>query len=204
MPPVMLISTARAPSMLVSSMRAGNGLLGGVHHAVFALADADAHVRQTAGLHHRAHIGKVQIDQRRARRSGRKCPECPGAAYRRRCGRRRSWWCPWSPPAAAGRWARPPACPHAPSDCSMPYSALRMRWRPSNRKGLETTPMVRMPISRAISAMTGAAPVPVPPPMPQVTNTRSAALDAPWRSPRGSPPPPAGPPPDSRPRPAPW
>ena len=59
---------------------------------------------------------------------------------------------------------------------SMPASAFFMRCRPSKRKGLETTPMVRMPISRANSAMTGAAPVPVPPPMPQVTNTRSAPL----------------------------
>ena len=32
-----------------------------------------------------------------------------------------------------------------------------------------TTPTVRMPISRAQRAMTGAAPVPVPPPMPAVT-----------------------------------
>ena len=59
---------------------------------------------------------------------------------------------------------------------SMPASAFFMRWRPSNRKGLETTPMVSMPISRAVSAMIGAAPVPVPPPMPQVTNTRSEPL----------------------------
>ena len=37
-----------------------------------------------------------------------------------------------------------------------------------------TTPTVRMPFSLAISATTGAAPVPVPPPMPAVTNTMSA------------------------------
>ena len=36
-----------------------------------------------------------------------------------------------------------------------------------------TTPMVRAPMSRAISAMTGAAPEPVPPPMPAVMKTRS-------------------------------
>ncbi len=39
---------------------------------------------------------------------------------------------------------------------------------PSKANGLETTATVRMPISRAISATTGAAPVPVPPPMPAV------------------------------------
>ena len=60
--------------------------------------------------------------------------------------------------------------------CSMPLSALRMRGLPSNTKGFDTTPIVRMPMSRAMPAITGAAPVPVPPPMPQVTNTRSAPL----------------------------
>ena len=61
---------------------------------------------------------------------------------------------------------------------SIPPSALVMRVRASKRKGLVTTPTVRMPISFAIPAMTGAAPVPVPPPMPQVTNTISAPESA--------------------------
>ena len=47
------------------------------------------------------------------------------------------------------------------------------RW-PSKWNGLVTTPTVRMPMSRAVLAMTGAAPVPVPPPMPAVTNTMLA------------------------------
>ncbi len=51
-------------------------------------------------------------------------------------------------------------------------------WRlPSKAKGLVTTATVRMPSSRAISATTGAAPVPVPPPMPAVMNSMSAPLD---------------------------
>jgi hypothetical protein len=54
---------------------------------------------------------------------------------------------------------------------AMPPSASRMRRPPSNWNGLVTTPTVNMPISRAIRATTGAAPVPVPPPMPAVTNT---------------------------------
>src|SRR5229473_6293477 len=54
---------------------------------------------------------------------------------------------------------------------SIPESATRMRWTPSNWNGLVTTPTVRMPDSRAMRAMTGAAPVPVPPPMPAVMNT---------------------------------
>src|SRR5256712_5443326 len=57
-------------------------------------------------------------------------------------------------------------------------SAWRIRLRPSNRNGLVTMPMVRAPRSRAIWEMMGEAPVPVPPPMPQVTNTRSAPWSA--------------------------
>jgi hypothetical protein len=43
-----------------------------------------------------------------------------------------------------------------------------MRLAPSNWKGFVTTPTVRTPSSRAACAMIGAAPVPVPPPMPAV------------------------------------
>ena len=48
----------------------------------------------------------------------------------------------------------------------MPRSAVAMRRTPSKWKGLVTTPTVRMPCSLAARAMMGAAPVPVPPPMP--------------------------------------
>ena len=61
---------------------------------------------------------------------------------------------------------------------SIPESALTIRAFASNLKGFVTTPTVRMSISFAIFATTGAAPVPVPPPMPQVTNTISAPLIA--------------------------
>ena len=57
---------------------------------------------------------------------------------------------------------------------TMPPSATRMRRWPSKWNGLVTTPTVRMPISCAALAMIGAAPVPVPPPMPAVTNTMCA------------------------------
>ena len=57
------------------------------------------------------------------------------------------------------------------SSSDKPASALVMRRPPSQSKGLVTTPTVRMPISRATRATTGAAPVPVPPPMPAVMNT---------------------------------
>ena len=52
----------------------------------------------------------------------------------------------------------------------IPSIAERIRRTPSKSNGLVTTPTVKMPSSRAARAITGAAPVPVPPPMPAVTN----------------------------------
>ncbi len=57
---------------------------------------------------------------------------------------------------------------------SMPLNAFTIRAFASKRKGFVTTPTVRMPMSLASFATTGAAPVPVPPPIPQVTKTISA------------------------------
>src|SRR5580704_2587508 len=57
---------------------------------------------------------------------------------------------------------------------AIPRSACCMRRLPSNAKGLVTTATVSAPISLASEAMIGAAPVPVPPPSPAVTNTMSA------------------------------
>mmetsp|Transcript_21763 Transcript_21763/g.62411 ORF Transcript_21763/g.62411 Transcript_21763/m.62411 type:complete len:354 (+) Transcript_21763:686-1747(+) len=58
----------------------------------------------------------------------------------------------------------------------MPPMACVIRFRPSKAKGLVTMPTVSDPASLATSATTGAAPVPVPPPMPLVTKQRSV----PW------------------------
>ena len=58
----------------------------------------------------------------------------------------------------------------------MPESACTARRLPSKPKGRVTTPMVRAPRLLAMAAMTGAAPVPVPPPLPAVMNTMSAPL----------------------------
>ena len=60
----------------------------------------------------------------------------------------------------------------------IPCSAWTERRRPSKVKGRVTTPMVRAPSPLAISATTGAAPVPVPPPLPAVMKTMSAPLSA--------------------------
>ena len=60
----------------------------------------------------------------------------------------------------------------------MPASAWTERRRPSKVNGRVTTPMVRAPRPLAISATTGAAPVPVPPPLPAVMKTMSAPFRA--------------------------
>ena len=54
---------------------------------------------------------------------------------------------------------------------SIPWWACAFLILPSNSKGMVTIPTVRMSISLAILAMMGAAPVPVPPPIPAVINT---------------------------------
>ena len=64
---------------------------------------------------------------------------------------------------------------------SIPLRAFVIRVLASKRNGLVTTPTVRIPISFARRAITGAAPVPVPPPIPQVTKTISAPFIA-WAS----------------------
>mmetsp|Transcript_3431 Transcript_3431/g.5115 ORF Transcript_3431/g.5115 Transcript_3431/m.5115 type:complete len:205 (-) Transcript_3431:377-991(-) len=52
-------------------------------------------------------------------------------------------------------------------------SACFIRCLPSNPNGLVTTPTVRHPFALATSATTGAAPLPVPPPIPAVMNIMS-------------------------------
>ena len=52
-------------------------------------------------------------------------------------------------------------------------SACFIRFLPSKANGFVTTPTVRHPSSLAISATTGPAPLPVPPPIPAVMNTIS-------------------------------
>ena len=54
---------------------------------------------------------------------------------------------------------------------SSPCSACCFLLFPSTENGTVTIPTVRIPISRAVLAIIGAAPVPVPPPIPAVTNT---------------------------------
>ena len=57
--------------------------------------------------------------------------------------------------------------------CSIPSLATLLRLPPSKVNGMVTTATVKTPSSLASLAMTGAAPVPVPPPIPAVINTMS-------------------------------
>ena len=59
---------------------------------------------------------------------------------------------------------------------STPSRALSIRGLHSKRKGVVTIPTVRMPFFFASRAMTGEAPVPVPPPIPVVMNTILVSL----------------------------
>ena len=59
---------------------------------------------------------------------------------------------------------------YASNSCA-PSSATFKRLTPSKSNGLLITPTVKIPISLATWATIGAAPVPVPPPMPAVINT---------------------------------
>ena len=56
----------------------------------------------------------------------------------------------------------------------MPACATFIRFPPSSLNGRVTTATVRMFMLFAMSAITGAAPVPVPPPIPAVMKSMSA------------------------------
>ncbi len=56
---------------------------------------------------------------------------------------------------------------------SRPYCAFSIRFCPSTVNGRVTTPMTNAPAFLAMSAITGAEPVPVPPPNPHVIKTKS-------------------------------
>ena len=63
-----------------------------------------------------------------------------------------------------------------------PPSAMRARSMPSKANGFVTTPIASAPCALAACATTGAPPVPVPPPIPQVINTISAPFRTSWIS----------------------
>ena len=88
----------------------------------------------------------------------------------------------WSSTSSSRSFGTTMTVSQAARRAATPSSAARRRCVPSKRKGSVTMPTVSAPSSRAISATIGAAPDPVPPPSPAVTNTmsepRSARLSA--------------------------
>ena len=61
---------------------------------------------------------------------------------------------------------------------NIPSSDVNFLLLPSKSNGLVTTATVNAPVSLATSAINGAAPVPVPPPSPQVIKTMSAPANS--------------------------
>ena len=167
--------------------RRGDRGLGGLGGAVLAAGGADAHQRRAGVVHDRAHVGEVEVDQ---------------AGDRDQVGDALHALAQDVVGLAEGVEDR-----RAPLDdrqqllvgdhdqrVDVLAQALDALLRPGARaacprtsNGRVTTPTVSAPISfLAISAITGAAPVPVPPPSPAVTNTMSAPFSASLMSSRDS------------------
>ena len=158
--------------------RAGDRLAGGVRGAALAAGAADAHQRRAGVLHDRAHVGEVEVDQ--AGHGDQVADALDALAQHvvhdaEGVEDGRVLLDDVLEPVVGDGDERVDLVLAAPS---IAFSAFSRRRAPSKRNGLVTTPMVSAPRSRAISAMTGAAPDPVPPPMPAVMNTMSESLSA--------------------------
>ncbi|POF61599.1 hypothetical protein KMAL_27910 [Novacetimonas maltaceti] len=167
-PPVMLISSPRAPPIDVSSSR---GL---------EIAPSAAAMARFSPSASPVPIMALPISAMTVRMSAKSRLTSPGAIIRsvtprtpmyrtlsailnascqlvRSLASRKRFWLGMTMSVSTNCWSS-----------AIPASADLARRPPSKVKGFVTTPTVRMPRSRAMRAMTGAAPVPVPPPMPAV------------------------------------
>ena len=186
-PPVMLSRMPVAPSTDSSSSGLEIAVLGRLGRAVLAAGLADAHQRRAGVGHDRADVGEVEVDEAGDRDQvgdalDALAQDVVGLAERLEDRR-----AALDDRRAASRSGSRSACRRPRAGAAMPSSAWRMRCVPSKSNGCVTTPTVSAPISfLAISAITGAAPVPVPPPSPAVTNTMSAPLSASLMSSRDS------------------
>ena len=158
--------------------RRGDRLLGGLRRARLARGGADPHQRRPGVLHDRPDVGEVEVDQAGDRDQvgdalDALAQHVVGLAERVEDAR-----------AALDHREQLLVGDHDQrvhhlAQAVDPLLRLARRCEPSKANGRVTTPTVSAPISfLAISAITGAAPVPVPPPSPAVTNTMSAPLSA--------------------------
>ena len=174
---VMLTSTPRAPARLTSS---SSGLLTAASRrlprAIGAVRHRRAHHRHADLAHHGAHVGEVDVDEPGI------VDDLGDAGHRavQHVVRRR-----------VGVEHRDVVAQHlhqlVVGDDDQRVDALRelldarlrdlLPLAPSNLNGRVTTATVRMSMLFAMSAMTGAAPVPVPPPMPGGDEQHVRALD---------------------------
>ena len=176
-PPLMLITQPLAPSMRAASSR---GLLMAVCAASTALDRPEP-----TPIPNRAVPASVMTERMSAKstltKPGRVMMSLiPFTPIRRTSSALRNASCRGAPAMASLR--RSLGITIKVSTCSarraMPSSACRILRRPSKLNGLVTMPTVRAPLSLATSATTGAAPVPVPPPIPAAMKTRSAPCNA--------------------------
>ena len=148
--------------------RVGDGLFGGLHGAVLAGGFAGAHHRLAHLVHHRAHVGEVEVDQARAHHQVGHALDALiehvighgegfGEGGRLSLARRNRFWFGDDDQRVDDLLQGLDALfglTHA-------LVALELEGLGHHADG-------QMPISRAACAMIGAAPVPVPPPMPAV------------------------------------
>jgi hypothetical protein len=156
---------ARALHRHAIEQRVGDGAFGRFERAVRAIALARAHHRLAHFAHHRAHVGKVEVDEAG---HDHQVGDRAHALLQHFVGQLERF--------LEGRFRLGDQEQVLVGDDDQGIdvllqlldarSAERIRRVPSNRNGLVTTPTVSTPFLRATSAMTGAAPVPVPPPIP--------------------------------------
>ena len=173
--PVMLISTPRAPLTPPSSMSGELMAWRAASMEAFSpLRRRGAHHRVAHAQHDGADVGEVAIDQ--AGRGDDVADALHGLAQNVVGDAER-----FEEAGAAGNQFEQTVVGNgddgvhrAAESRRGPRSACFMRRGPSKANGLVTTATVRAFNSLASEATTGAAPVPVPPPRPAVTNTMSA------------------------------
>ena len=112
-PPVMFSRTPVEPATdTLSSSGTRDGLLRGLHGAVLATADAGAHERRAAILHHRAHVGEIDVHES-GLRDKREMPWSRAAAPHPPSSGHPEMECLFRQPPVVARWERRSWCRRA-------------------------------------------------------------------------------------------